>query len=389
MKKFLLPASAFTVLLTAVLISVFIQDQNVKAELIADDQDSVVSVTISFVGDLMCHSTQFNYARVAEDSFDFRPVYREINQYLTSPDFTIGNLETVTAGRSAGYSGYPFFNTPDDYLVAVKDAGFDLLVTANNHSLDKGEKGVFRTIEQINQNNMHRVGTFGSQSDRDSIRVIDIGGINISVLSYTYGTNGIEKPKGKDYIVNLIDYELIERDIKSARQNDAEIIIVYFHFGEEYKRLPNEYQKEVVNKAIESGADLIIGSHPHVIQPVDYFKTQNGTLDTGFIAYSLGNFFSNQRWRYSDAGVILNINLSKNISRDSIFISDVTYLPTWVFRGDTQTGKEYIILPSERYDDSLYYFLSNEERQLMKQAFDDTKSVLTEYNDKIKLFDLR
>lgn len=350
--------------------------------------DSLVTITVSFVGDLMCHSTQYNYAKVENDSFDFRPVYREIKNFLSTADFTIGNLETVTAGRSAGYSGYPFFNSPDDFIVALKDAGFDLLVTANNHSLDKGEKGILRTIEQINLNKLQYAGTYNSESDRDSIRVVNLNGIKVAILSYTYGTNGIPKPKGKDYIVNLIDYGLIESDINSARSR-AEIIIIYYHFGEEYERLPNQYQIDVVEKTINFGADIIIGSHPHVIQPVEYFKTTGAKLDTGFVSYSLGNFISNQRWRYSDAGLILNINLTKNFTTDSIFISDVNYIPTWVFRGNTEAGREYIILPSQKYDDTTYHYLSHADRKLMKEAFDDTRSIINEYSEKIKLIDVQ
>ena len=370
-------------------ISFLFNNDEIQAESNGIFEDSLITVTISFIGDLMCHSTQYNYARVENDSFDFRPVYKEVKDYLLSSDLMVGNLETVTAGKKAGYSGYPFFNTPDDYIAALYHSGFDLLTTANNHSLDQGEKGVQRTIEQLMLNNLNYVGTFSSQRDRDSIRVFDLNGITVAVLSYTYGTNGIPKPKGKDYIVNLIEHDLINRDISSARKTGCDIVIVSYHFGEEYKRFPNQYQIEVINQTIKSGADIIIGSHPHVIQPVDFYKTQNAKLDSGFIAYSLGNFISNQRWRYSDAGVILNIELTKNLSTDSIFISGVNYLPTWVFRGNTDLGKEFIILPSQRYDDTTYYFLSKEERKLMKQALDDTGSILTEYTDRIKLNELR
>ena len=370
-------------------ISFLFNNDEIQAESNGIFEDSLITVTISFIGDLMCHSTQYNYARVENDSFDFRPVYKEVKDYLLSSDLMVGNLETVTAGKKAGYSGYPFFNTPDDYIAALYHSGFDLLTTANNHSLDQGEKGVQRTIEQLMLNNLNYVGTFSSQRDRDSIRVFDLNGITVAVLSYTYGTNGIPKPKGKDYVVNLIEHDLINRDISNARKTGCDIVIVSYHFGEEYKRFPNQYQIEVVNQTIKSGADIIIGSHPHVIQPVDFYKTQNAKLDSGFIAYSLGNFISNQRWRYSDAGVILNIELTKNLSTDSIFISGVNYLPTCVFRGNTDLGKEFIILPSQRYDDTTYYFLSKEERKLMKQALDDTGSILTEYTDRIKLNELR
>ncbi len=387
MKKIWISTLLISFLFVAVIISP-IDDSRTQAVTKTDNVDSLITVTISIVGDLMCHSTQYNYASVESDSFDFRPVYREVKNLLSSADLTIGNLETVTAGKEEVYSGYPFFNTPDDYIASLKDAGLDLLVTANNHALDQGEKGVLRTIEQILKNNLNYVGTFTSENDRDSIRVLCLKGIKIAVLSYTYGTNGIPKPKSKDYLVNLIDYDVIENDIKSARQKEADIVLVYYHFGDEYKRLPNQFQKDVVNSTIEFGADLIIGSHPHVIQPTEFYKTYNAKLDTGFVIYSLGNFISNQQWRYSDAGLILNIELSKNFTTDSIFISDVNFIPTWVFRGNTDLGKEFIIIPSQKFDDSTYYFLSNSEREKTKEAFEDTKSILTKFNDRINLYDL-
>lgn len=381
----------FITLLAACAFVILFVQQGTEAQSESYDltKDSLVTITISFVGDLMCHSPQYNFARVDKNSFDFRPVYREIKYFLSSPNFMVGNLETVTAGKSVGYSGYPHFNTPDQYLTALKDAGFDLLVTANNHSLDKGEKGVLRTIEQIKLNDLNYVGTASNQQDRDSIRYFQINGFNFTVLSYTFGTNNIPKPKGKDYLVNLIDYELIKKDIIAARKGNTEIVIVYYHFGDEYKRFPNQYQKDVVDSTIKFGSDIIIGAHPHVIQPVEYFKTQNAKLDTGFVAYSLGNFISNQRWRYSDAGVILNLSLTKNLLTDSVYISSVGYLPTWVFKGSTTAGDEYIILPSQNYNDSTYYYLSQIDRELMKQAFEDTQFILTQFTERVLLLDLQ
>lgn len=389
MKKIWIFVSVITIAVIAILLLLIINNSNIQAETNFNFVDSSVTITISIVGDLMCHSTQFNYAKVDKDSFDFRPVYREVKNFFSTSDFTIGNLETVTAGREEVYSGYPFFNTPDDYILGLKDAGFDLLVTANNHALDQDEKGVIRTIEQISKNELNHVGTYYSETDRDSVRIFNIKGITIAVLSYSFGTNGIPKPKGKDYIVNLIDFNLIQRDIKSARKNNTDIVLVYYHFGEEYQRLPNEYQKQVINFTIDQGADLIIGSHPHVVQPADFFKTVNARLDTGFMIYSLGNFISNQQWRYSDAGVILNIELTKNLYNDSIFISDVNYLPTWVFKGETERGREYIILPSQKFEDTSFNFLSGKQRMQMKEAFEDTKSILTKFNNRIRLYELQ
>ena len=344
--------------------------------------DSTVTVTISVVGDIMCHSVQYNYSRVKGDSFDFNPVYREIKKYLEESDFTFGNFETVTAGKEKGYSGYPFFNTPDDFIPALKDAGFDFLSTSNNHSLDRGEAGVRRTIAQMIKNGINYGGTFASVQDRDSIRIFSIKGLSVAILDYTFGTNGNPVPKDKPYLINLIDYNLVEKDIKQARMKGAELVLVHYHYGEEYKREPIKSQQDVVNKTIQLGADIIIGGHPHVLQPVNYFKTNNAKLDTGFVAYSMGNFFSNQRWRYSDAGAILTLSITKNFTTDSIFISGVDYLPTWVFKGNTVRGKEYIILPAGA--DTLLY-LSPHDVSLMKQAFEDTKSNFARYNNKIKL----
>jgi len=351
--------------------------------------DSSVTISISVVGDLMCHAPQFEYARVEKDSFDFNPVYRNVKKYLESSDFTFGNLETVTAGKeSGGYTGYPFFNTPASYLTALKDVGFDLLITANNHSLDRSEKGILKTINEINSRNINYVGTYTSQRDRDSIRIFDIKGIKVAVLAYSYGTNGNPIPKGKNYLINLIDYDLIEKDIQSAKINGAELVLVHFHFGEEYKREPVQFQKDVVNKTIELGADIIIGGHPHVLQPINFYKTNNAKLDSGFVAYSMGNFFSNQRDRYKDAGMILTINIKKDFANNKIDISEVKYLPTWVFKGNTIKGKEYLIMPSTNITDTTIS-LTKTQNEKMNQAFNDIRYIITKYTNNVKLKEQR
>lgn len=350
-------------------------------------EDSVLTVTLCFTGDLMCHSTQFNYANVGADTFDFTGVYTEVKTFLSESDFTVGNLETVVAGKNKGYSGYPYFNAPDDFIYALKDAGFDLLITANNHALDQGWDGVKRTIEIINDNQLYQTGTFVSKEDRDSVRIFEINSITIAFLAYSENTNGLPIPKGKDFAINLIDEELIKNDIVKAREKNVDVVLVHLHFGQEYLREPDDYQKQIVNKIIEYGADIIIGGHPHVIQPVNFFKTNNAELDSGFVAYSLGNFVSNQRWRYSDAGLILNIQISKNILSDSIYIREVNYLPTWVFKGETEKGREYVILPSQLSNDTTCNYLTKQDKKLMEEAFSDTKEIINKYsnNSKIKL----
>ena len=380
-------------LITLSILSTFIF--NVPSTQLIDDSnsfvnsDSTVTITISVVGDLMCHSPQFEYAKVGKDSFDFSPVYRNVKKYLEASDFTFGNLETVTAGKeNKGYTGYPFFNTPVQYLDALKSVGFDLLVTANNHSLDRGEKGILKTIEELNTRTINYTGTYTSQKDRDSIRIFDINGIKVAFLAYSYGTNGNPIPKGKNYLINLIDFELINKDIQSARKNDAEIVLVHFHFGEEYKREPVKFQREVVKRTFDFGADLIIGGHPHVLQPVEFNKTTNAKLDTGFVAYSMGNFISNQRDRFKDAGMILTIKLKKNFNSGKIKIDEVNYLPTWVFKGRTSNGNEYVIMPSTFISDTTLS-LSESELLNMNHAFDDTRFIINKYSKDLKLKELR
>jgi len=350
------------------------------------DQDSTSSVTISFVGDLMCHSSQFKFAQVSQDSFDFKPLFREVKKYLTKTDLTIGNLETTFSGKESRYSGYPLFNSPDEYLEALKDAGFDILLTANNHSLDRGKKGVLRTIDMIKINGMVSIGSYHSQQDRDSIRIFDINGIKISILSYTYGLNGNYIAKNEKYLVNVIDITLIKQDILNARNKNADVILVYFHFGDEYQRKPNSFQKEIVKRAIDYGADLIIGSHPHVIQPVEYFSSIKNKIGKGLIAYSLGNFISNQRWRYSDAGVILNLTVTKNILTHDVKLTHETILPTWVFKGKVESKDQFVILPVDSTTiNSLPNYLTERDKAKLLQSEKDTLKILEEVqNNSIK-----
>ncbi len=349
-----------------------------SAPSLKEAEDSVVSIKLSFVGDLMCHSPQYSLARVERDSFNFVPVFREVAPWFRQADVLFGNLETVLAGNRKPYSGYPFFNSPDDYLVSLRQVGFNFLFTSNNHCLDQKEQGIRRTIEQLKERGIGSTGTFVSQKDRDSIRVLTVKGIKVALIAYTYGVNGNKIPGGKQYLVNIIDSVFMRADIARARTLKPDVIITYLHFGEEYERLPNVKQKKVVNQLIASGVDVVIASHPHVLQPVEYFKTNGGNLDTGFIAWSLGNFLSNQQWRYSDVGAIASLQLEKNIFTGKLRIKSVETIPTWVFKGFSGRKSEFCILPASLFADREHFsFLSDGQRAKMKQAFDDATDILT------------
>ncbi len=355
-------------------------------DLIYKNTDSIFTVNIVAVGDLMCHSPQFNFAYVKDDSFDFKPVYSEIKKYLAQGDLTIGNLETVTAGKDKNYSGYPLFNTPDEYISALKYAGFNLLNTSNNHALDRKFYGIKRTIDVLNKNKINYFGTYLSQHDRDSIRIYDINCIRIAVLSYTYGTNGNKLSKENSYAINIIDYKQIKKDINTAKLENPDLILVHFHFGEENKRNPTEFQKAVVDSTIRFGANIILADHPHVIERSAFFKSNSLKIDSGYVAFSLGNFFTNQRWRYSDAGIILNLNIQKNIATDSTKITKVDYIPTWVFKGTINSSMQYKILPAQiAFEDSLPKYLTKQDIDKMKEAFEDTENIFSSGDKRIKV----
>ena len=346
--------------------------------------DSTLIISISVVGDIMCHAPQFEYARVGIDSFDFNPTFRMVSEHLSKSDFTFGNLETVFAGKKSKYTGYPQFNSPNDLADALKNAGFDLLTTSNNHSLDRGEEGIKKTIAELVRRNINYNGTYIDQVDRDSIRLFNIKGITIAFLAYSYGTNGNPIPKGKSHLVNLINYESIQRDMQAAKSKNPDIVLVHYHFGDEYKREPSDYQKEVVNKTIEMGADIIIGGHPHVLQPIQFIKSEKSVLDSVFVAYSMGNFISNQRKRFTDAGGILTLNISKNNFSKKISIENVEFTPTWVFKGNSGNKNEYVILPSiSSMKDTSINYLNKSQLKKINESINDSKEVIAKYSNPV------
>jgi poly-gamma-glutamate capsule biosynthesis protein CapA/YwtB (metallophosphatase superfamily) len=368
---------------------VFLYPSGIFAQIVGNN-NPVVTVSILAVGDLMCHAEQFDYALLRNGKFDFNPSFQFIKKYLINSDFSFGNLETVTGGKNRGYSTYPLFNSPDEYIAALKNSGFDLVTTANNHALDQGKIGIIRTIKELDKNKINYTGTFNSPRDRDSIRIFNIKGIKIAFLAYTYGTNGNIIPPNDPYLVNIIKTSLIDRDIKRARENGAEIVLVYFHFGIEYSSKPSSYQRDIVKNAINGGADIIIGSHPHVLQPVEYFKTRNARLDSGIIIYSMGNFFTAQHHRFTRAGAMFNFKISKNFWNDSIYISKVSYAPTFVFDGKVKNKSEYFILPSEEaIKNSDYTFLTSNDLFEIRQSIGDTRRILTRNTSKIKIYNYK
>ena len=303
------------------------------------------------VGDIMMHDTQTRSGYDPKrQTYNFDSFFTPVKDILSTGDWVIGNLETPLAGEAAGYTGYPLFNAPAQLADAAKKAGFNILTTANNHALDRGEKGVMRTIVNIRDRKIASTGTAGSAADAARLLISTKNKISLAMLAYTYGTNGIPIPQGKDYLVSLIDEKKIVKDIAKARTKGADVVAISLHFGEEYQRQPNAQQKQLVENLLKAGADIILGSHPHVVQPYKIFKFpgKKGKTRKAVAIYSMGNFISGQSKNYTDLGVIFQVTIRKRFPEKTTEITGIKTIPTWVHRYTLNDRVKYRILPLEK-----------------------------------------
>ena len=299
-------------------------------------------IRLIFAGDIMCHETQLISAfDSVTDNYNFNSYFKEISPLIQTADLAIANLETTLPGDT--YSGYPAFGSPDQLVQMCKDAGFNCLVTANNHSYDKGMAGLQRTIQILNQKQILHTGTFVSQEEKDMLNplILKVKEKRIALLNYSYGINAeFDIP---DYCINTIDTSSLSRDIKQAKYLNPDFLICFLHWGDEYNSKQSQSQQKLANWLHKQGIDVIIGSHPHVIQPIEIIKNQNKEI-TGITAFSLGNLISNQRFENRKRGSILEITL--NTSKNNIQIESVIIHNTMVLREPQGNHYEYrVTLP--------------------------------------------
>ena len=306
------------------------------------------NLSIAVIGDIMCHNTQYMDANNGS-GYDFSYVFDDIKDKIESADLAIGNLETTFAGSKVGYSSYPTFNTPEHLATDLKELGIDVLSTVNNHCLDKGYTGIEGTINELDEAGIIHTGTYTSEESANEITYTEVNGMKIAVLAYTYGTNGIPIPKGKDYCVNLINKDKIVADLNKAKEGNPDLIIAIMHWGIEYQKSPNSEQQELADLLFKNGADIILGSHPHVLQKMEKREVilEDGTKKDGFVVYSLGNFVSGQYQAGTRQSIILHINLTKSGKNNSISIDNVDYTPIYTFK-----GSHYRILDMEKTIDN-------------------------------------
>ncbi len=333
-------------------------------------------ISLLFVGDIMQHDSNIAAAYNATDKkYDYSTCFEYAAPILRSADLTIGNLELTLAG--APYKGYPQFSAPDALAVQLKRLGFDVLVTANNHSLDRRKKGVERTIRVLDSLQIQHTGTFRDSTERASIYPLQIekNGFHFSLLNYTYGTNGI--PVTKPNIVNLIDTVTIKLDLAKARAQQSDAIIVFMHWGAEYQSLPNAEQKKLAALCFREGAKLVIGAHPHVLQPMVWNQK-----DDQLIAYSLGNFISGQRPRYRDGGAMLWVDLQKIVTDtvSTTSIRNAEYELEWV----KKSNEVFTMLPLRYFEGDTLFVKSKTLRDAFTLFTKDSRALLSKNNVMVK-----
>lgn len=325
-----------------------------------------IKVSMSVIGDIMCHNSQYNDA-YKNGEYDFSYVFEDIKQYIEPADLAIGNLETTFRGKEKGYSSYPTFNTPEVLAQDLKELGIDVVSTANNHSLDTGYLGIESTIDYLDEAGILHTGTYKSEEDQNKIVVKEINGLKFAFLAYTYGTNGIPVPSGKEYCINLIDKELIKSHLDMAKNINPDVICVNMHWGIEYQNIPNDEQEDLANFLFENGADIILGSHPHVLQKMEErdIILPNDDMKKGFVIYSLGNFMSGQTKANTRNSIILTLDVIKSGETGKLSFENINYIPIYTFT--SPNFKNYKVLDIRS---AIGRYENGEEGRVSKQYYD-------------------
>lgn len=362
----------------------------------------VSTATILSTGDLLMHGQLITDARQDDGSYDFNYIFPYITEYVTAADYAVANLETTLAGTAKPYQGNPMFNCPDAIADAAKAAGFDMLLTASNHSYDSQQAGFERTIRTVREKGLANLGTMLS-ADEPKYLVQNINGINIGMIAYTYEDSiGPSNPPALNYnsmqsggydLINCFRhadpsslYDHLETQMQLMKAEGAEAIVVYLHWGQEYLLEANASQKEIAQRLCDMGVDVIIGGHPHVVEPVELLESSLDPNHRTVCLYSMGNAVSNQRLgeisriptAHTEDGVLFSITFSK-YSDGTVYLEDVNLMPTWVRAIDANgntvvrrsaTIRRYEILP-----------LDDTRRDQWAELFGINESTLAQCNE--------
>lgn len=343
------------------------------AEADTTSADTTARLTLLFAGDLMQHITQIKAAALPDGSYDYTDCFALVRPEIETADIAIANLEVTMGGKP--YRGYPCFCAPDEYLFAIRDAGFDVLLTANNHCLDSGRRGLERTVRMLDSLQIPYCGTYVDAEARRQRYplLLEKKGFRIALLNYTYGTNGLRVQSPN--VVNYIDTVQMANDIRQAQSLRPDAIIACVHWGIEYQLRPNAEQKQLADWLLRRGVTHIIGSHPHVVQPLEV-RTDPATRTKHLVVYSLGNYLSNMYKQDTDGGLMVSLTLEKD---STTRLQSTAYQLVWVSRPAVSGRKVHRLIPTS-YPDSL---LGAGDRRLRRAFYDSARNLFQKYNREI------
>jgi poly-gamma-glutamate capsule biosynthesis protein CapA/YwtB (metallophosphatase superfamily) len=359
-------------------------------------EPKTVRYKFSFIGDIMGHGDQIKAAYdAAIKGYDYEPCFRYVRPIFERDDMTIGNLELTTNSRGV-YTGYPRFRSPDTLSYILKAAGFDFLVTANNHSNDDDAKGVIHTLDVLDAVGLPYTGTFRDSAERANkyplILEREKDGVmfRFAFVNCTYSTNGI--PTQAPVIVNLIDTAELRRDIAKAKAAKPDIIIAVIHWGSEYQLNESKEQRKIAEFLYKEGVPVVIGGHPHVIQPikVDTFLDKDGQRQTGLCTYSLGNFISNQQQKNTDIGLVFELEIEKNTADNSTKIVNHDYILMWRYiynKAAVLENRVYTVVPVSAFeqDTTNFLLLTPADKAAMNLAAKNMRAHLGKHQSKERL----
>ncbi len=358
------------------------------------------TATVISTGDIMVHSPQLNGAKTADGGYDFSAFFKATAPYFNAADLAIANLEVTFGGTESGkYNGYPVFNTPDSLADAIKNSGLNLILTSNNHSYDTGLFGLKRTVQVLKQKGIEFTGTKELETDPTYV-IKEVNNIKIGIADFTYETSG--QTAGRKYLngaiiaqeannlINSFSYNRIEEFYTQAqaiitemKTGGVEFIVFYMHWGDEYKLAPNTWQKTIAQKLSNLGVNIIVGSHPHVIEPIELIHSEDGESKTVCL-YSTGNYVSNQRREmmpnsapngHTEDGMLFSFTLKKNA--DGVFLNDLDIIPMWVNKYRGGNGYQYTPYPLENPNDgTAKYQLDAATADKAAKSYERTKAIV-------------
>ena len=335
------------------------------------------TVTIRAVGDVMMHEAQLDAAARPGEGYDFSAQYADIAPSLMAADYTIANLETTVGLYSdQPYSGFPMFNAPPELLTALGEAGVDFVTMANNHILDRFYDGMLLTMDNVEAAGLAYGGVNRSKEEQLEPNIVEVGGVKLGMLCYTDYTNGLEKrsdPQARESGVNYIEDADFAAEVQKLREAGADAVIAYMHWGREYRREANDEQRAVTDRLLAAGVDVILGSHPHVVQPAGMREVTlaDGTKHEALVAYSLGNFNSAMTDEYTDSGIILEFTLVEQ-EEGGFAVENIGFVPTYCWEKDGV----FTTIPALSHYDEAPEGMSDAQHQRLRTSVDDVTALM-------------